>query len=96
VRLADGERAGVLVLRGERGIQRAVELARRIVGRVQQLGVGTGGKRDGEDAEDRQERDDGVPDQGRRAAQESDTETGRRRGRSSRDGPDKVPSAGKG
>jgi hypothetical protein len=76
VRLADGERPALFVLGGERGVQGAVELARRIVGDVQQLGVGTGGKRDGEEGEDRQEGDDGLPNQRGRAAQEVDTGMG--------------------
>ena len=94
MRLADRECAAVLVLRRERRVQRAIELARGIVGDVQQLGVGTGGKRNGENGEDRQEGDDDVPNQRRRAAQDLDAEAGRRGRSLSRKGTDKDPSAG--
>jgi hypothetical protein len=40
------------VLGGEGGVDRAIELARGVIGDVQQLGLGVGGKRDGEDAQD--------------------------------------------
>ena len=76
MRLLDRELGPRLLLkaRDEASVDVAPQLASRIVRDVQELGRGVRRQRDRQDGEDRQEGDEGVPNQRRRAVQELEAE----------------------